>query len=289
MAMVRLGRPFVVVAGLIAFFTGASMAFWEIGGFDLLKGVVSLVIMITAILMAHYANEYADFETDSLTRRTRFSGGSGILPAGRVPRSWALWAAIAFLSVTILLTASAYFLGIVPQDVVVIVAIGLVLGWCYSMPPLALERTSMGEIDNAFLGGYLMPLMGYVPQVGHINLLSLFVCVPLFLAVLVNLLTVHWPDREADEAVGKRTLVVRMGKGTVRAFEGLIALMMLAILSLALVIPWLVVLLTLVSGIVAIWAVRGFRRDGRPQYGSLLMASVMILMGLGFIIEAVIS
>jgi 1,4-dihydroxy-2-naphthoate octaprenyltransferase len=173
--------------------------------------------------------------------------------------------------------------------VVVLVTLGLVLGWCYSMPPLALERTSLGEIDNAFLGGYLMPLMGYVPQVGHITLLSLFVCVPLFLAVLVNLLTVHWPDRAADEAVGKRTLVVRMGKGTARVFEGLIALMMLAILSLALAIPWLVVLLTLVSGIVAIWAVRGFRREGRPQYGSLLMASVMILMGLGFIIEAVIS
>jgi 1,4-dihydroxy-2-naphthoate octaprenyltransferase len=286
--MFRLGRPFVIVAGLMAFFTGAALAFWETSGFDPLKGGAALVIMVCAILMAHYANEYADYETDALTRRTMFSGGSGVLPSGVVPRSWALYAAIAFLIVTILLSAIAFFSGVITQDVVILVLMGLPLGWFYSMPPLALERTSAGELDNAFLGGFLMPLMGYVPQTGYVTSLSLMVCFPLFLAVLVNLLTVHWSDRRADEVVGKRTLVVRLGSRTFLLFEVLTVAMLSAILLLLFVLPLMVVLVTSISGIIAAWAILGFRRNGGPHYGSVLMGSVMILMGLGFLLEGIL-
>ena len=87
-AMVQMGRPLVIMAGLLAFMAGACMAYWSYGPLDWTILGASLAIMVLAILMGHYANEYADFDTDSITRRTLFSGGSGVLPSGAVPRSW---------------------------------------------------------------------------------------------------------------------------------------------------------------------------------------------------------
>ena len=52
---------------------------------DLDVEILSLAVMVSAILMGHYANEYADVDTDSLTKRTLYSGGSGVLPSGIVP------------------------------------------------------------------------------------------------------------------------------------------------------------------------------------------------------------
>lgn len=81
LAMIRLGRPFVLVAGIIAYALGLSMAYHDIGMIEWPLAWLGLVILISATLMAHYANEYADVDTDSITRRTFFSGGSGVLPS----------------------------------------------------------------------------------------------------------------------------------------------------------------------------------------------------------------
>ena len=140
-ALVKMARPFVLVAGLLAFLTGASMAFWRLGNLPWKGSIAGLAIMVTAIVMGHYTNEYADFDTDSITRRTLFSGGSGVLPSGVIPKIWALYAALAFLGLSLLLTVFAYFSGIISSSVVCLAIIGIPLGWFYSMPPLRLERT----------------------------------------------------------------------------------------------------------------------------------------------------
>lgn len=288
-AMARMGRPFIIVAGLIAFFTGAGMAYWELGEVLWGEALIGLVIMVSAILMAHYANEYADFETDRLTRRTAFSGGSGVLPSEIVPRVWALYAAVAFLLLTLLLTIVTFLICELSTSVVILVFLGVPLGWLYSMPPLALERTPWGEVDNAFLGGFLMPLMGYSPQTGYVSTISILVCVPLFLAVLVNLLGVHWQDRKADCEVGKRTMVVSLGDRTLAAFEILTLMMFISILMLSFIIPLAVVIITLFSLPFGVWAILGFRKNGGPEYGSILMGSVMILMGIGWIFQGLMT
>lgn len=50
-------------------------------------GPAALGLLITEItnLVAHYAGEYADVDIDLLTRRTIFSGGSGVLPSVVAP------------------------------------------------------------------------------------------------------------------------------------------------------------------------------------------------------------
>ena len=281
--MILLARPLIIVAGLLAFTTGACMAYWRLGMLPLAETTVGLAIMVSAILMGHYANEYADFDTDSVTRRTLYSGGSGVLPSGVVPRSWALYAAAVFLGLTASLTAACYALGLIDWSVVLLVAIGIPLGWFYSMPPLRLERTWLGELDNALLGT-MMFLIGYMAPTGVLDLEVIALSVPIFLAVLANLLTVHYVDRRADEIVGKRTMAVVLGARTIRLFAFLVGLLYALSLLLMVLLPIPVVICFFATVPVALWAIYGFVRDGGPQYGSVLMVSFFIFVAIGFML-----
>jgi 1,4-dihydroxy-2-naphthoate polyprenyltransferase len=281
-ALVKMGRPFILVAGLIAYVLGLSMAYYQLHALEPIKAVMGLLIMVSAIFMAHYANEYADVDTDSLTRRTWFSGGSGVLPSEIIPRSWALYAAILFALLSLILTVLSLLTGILPIPGVFIVAMGMLGGWFYSMPPLRLERTVWGELDNALLGGFLMPLIAYVPQTGYIDLKALLILIPIFLAVMVNLLAVHWADRNADAAVGKNTLVVRLGNRTRAVHAILTAFIYLSSAGLIGVVAWPVFLAIFLTLPLAIWAVSKFEQGPLPS--SFLMVAVMIFSSVGFLL-----
>ncbi|NDJ33635.1 MAG: hypothetical protein GYB64_03140 [Chloroflexi bacterium] len=92
-----IARPNQVVSVLMVFILGILGA-WALGGQPAVVPVVwatAIVLLLTVSI--HYVNEYADVETDSLTERTPYSGGSGVLPSGAVPRdvvmpSLGLWA-----------------------------------------------------------------------------------------------------------------------------------------------------------------------------------------------------
>lgn len=70
----------------------------------------------------------------------------------------------------IIITSLSFYFGYLSSYGVLVAAIGLIGGWFYPMPSLQLERTSLGEIDNAILGGFLMPLIAYVPQIGSFHI-----------------------------------------------------------------------------------------------------------------------
>jgi 1,4-dihydroxy-2-naphthoate octaprenyltransferase len=278
-----MGRPFVLIAGLIAYFLGLCIAYHDLGNIQIIPALVGLLILVLATLMAHYANEYADVDTDTLTRRTRYSGGSGVLPSGIIPARWALWSALIMAVLTLMVTFLSYWRGLLSSQGVLLVLMGMIGGWFYSMPPLQLERTMWGEVDNALLGGYLMPLIAYIPQVGVADWDLFLILTPIFLAVLVNLLGVHWLDREADAQVGKNTLVVRLRDRVPFFHLVLTVLLYTCTLALLPLVPWQVVVAVFLTTPLAIWANLHFKRS--PEYSSILMIMVMIFTGLGWILS----
>jgi 1,4-dihydroxy-2-naphthoate octaprenyltransferase len=181
-----------------------------------------LAVLLPVSASIHYVNEYADHETDALTDRTPFSGGSGALQETGLPRSVTLWAGTLALAVGILLTAVFLLTDTLPPDAAVLLLVSAVFGWQYSVPPLALVRRGVGEIDNAVLGGLLLPVYGAAIAGGRLIPVALAV-VPFTLVVFLNLLEVHWPDREADAAAGKRTLVVRWSPTRLRRVYAVVA------------------------------------------------------------------
>jgi 1,4-dihydroxy-2-naphthoate octaprenyltransferase len=90
-----------------------------------------------------------------------------------------------------------------------LLALIAVLGWQYSLPPLALAWHGWGELDNALLGGVLLPVYA-VAVAGEVTVASVLAFLPFGCVVFVNLLATTWPDREADAAVGKDTLATRL-------------------------------------------------------------------------------
>lgn len=172
---------------------------------ELLGGLATLLPFATTV---HYANEYADHETDALTDRTPFSGGSGALHRTGLDRRLL---AVATFAASVFGVVSAIVMNAIvdlPVDALFVLFGSFVLGLAYSLPPVALVRRGVGEVVNALLGGFLLPMYA-VAVVGEPTVAVGLAVVPFTLVVGCNLLATHWPDREADAAVGKRTLAVR--------------------------------------------------------------------------------
>jgi 1,4-dihydroxy-2-naphthoate octaprenyltransferase len=113
-----------------------------------LGGLAALLLVAASI---HYANEYADHETDALTDRTPFSGGGGALVELPVPRRLARDAAAVTLVAGVGLAVACLLHGQTVLGIGVLL-LGAVRGWQYSFPPLRLAWNGVGEVDNALLG-----------------------------------------------------------------------------------------------------------------------------------------
>jgi 1,4-dihydroxy-2-naphthoate octaprenyltransferase len=286
-ALLKMGRPNILPGGILAYCLGAAMGYWRLTSFD--RGLFFLGLLITELtnLVAHYADEYADVDTDSLTRRTVFSGGSGVLPAGLLTPAWALGAALVFAILSAGLTAWAVLSGSLPTHVGWIVGIGLVGGWFYSMPPLALEQRGLGELDNALLGGIFMPLMGYAVQTGRPDWQACLALLPFFFIVMAGLLGAHWPDRAADAAVGRRSLTYRLGERAPLAHKLFIVLAYgLTLLLVGRVLPGSVVIAIFLTLPASLWAALAYGRQESPVPSSLALAIFIAAGTAGWVLAA---
>jgi 1,4-dihydroxy-2-naphthoate octaprenyltransferase len=286
-AMVAMGRPLLLPGGILAYALGAAMGYWRVGSFDWGRALAGLAVTEVANLVAHYADEYADVDTDTLARQTWFSGGSGVLPAGRVPAAWALRAAIGLAVLALALTGLLIAAGVLPWPVAWIVGLGLAGGWLYSMPPVQLERRGLGEPTNALIGGMLMPLMGYTVQVGRPDLGAVLALLPVTILVLVHLLGIHWADREADAAVGKHSLAVVAGPRVRVVHHGLLlAAYGLAAALTGPVLPVAVTLALVVALPASLWAAVTFVQHPSSVPSELAMAASLVAAAAGWIVAA---
>jgi 1,4-dihydroxy-2-naphthoate polyprenyltransferase len=85
----------------------------------------------------------------------------------------------------------------------------------YTVPPLKLSHRGVGEVDVALTHSAGAIMAGYVAQGGNwTDGAPWLLALPLGLAVLPSILLAGCPDRAADRAAGKRTLVVLLGPRT---------------------------------------------------------------------------
>jgi len=211
-AFVRLGRPQFLVGGFLLYALGATVA--VVGGADLALGRYLLgQLAVTAIqLMTHYANDYFDVAADraNLTP-TQWSGGSRVLVGGVLSPRVALRAAQALAVAGAALVVIVFVCG--RRPVAFALAAALALAWAYSAPPFRLHSRGLGELTTAIVVTGLTPLIGFLEQGGRGAGLTLLVAaqVPLMGLQFAMLLAIEFPDAAGDAAVGKRTLVVRLG------------------------------------------------------------------------------
>ncbi|MDY6764186.1 MAG: prenyltransferase [Halobacteria archaeon] len=277
-----MSRPPQLLLISLVYGVGVSMALAQ--GFELQKpetvyGILSLILVSSSV---HYANEYADYGTDALTERTRFSGGSGALVRTGLPRSLALVCAFVSLSLGVIVTLLLLSEGYMNPVATGVLAFGVFFGWMYSLPPLKLAWRGLGEVDNAVLGGIALPLYGYSVQTGRISTDVILACIPFASVVFVNLLATTWPDRHADEAVGKNTLATRWSVKSLRVtYLGGVGVSIVSLMVMTgEVIPSLVVWSTLLSVPFLLWGFLYYTRRTTPfptVAAMVVMASAQLI------------
>jgi 1,4-dihydroxy-2-naphthoate octaprenyltransferase len=257
-------RPEQVLLVAAVYALGVAVARGYGAAVEPLPALAGLVALVPTTVAVHYANEYADHETDRLTTPTPFSGGSGALRATGLPPALLGRATVAALAVAAVATLGLAALRAVDPVAVGLLALIAVLGVGYSLGP-AFSRRGLGELDNSLLGGMVLPHYG-AAVVGPFDLTTCLAVLPFSLVVFCNLLATQWPDRRADAAVGKATLPVRLSRRGVRRLYLLVAFIAAAALVLLTgpVLPLPVALASLAAFPFLLWGAATFARDENP-------------------------
>ena len=247
-----------------------------------------LVPLLLSVLSAHYANEYADYETDALTRGTPFSGGSGVLPRGTASRQLALAAAWITLALSLLAMFAALWTGRIRPDVALVWATGTAISWMYSLPPFRLAWRGWGEVINAVLVGILLPLYGYGVQTGQLDWAVIIGCAPFSLLIFVLVMATNWADREADAAVGKYTLTARLPAHRLRLLYGAAAFAAFIVQPFlaGTILPPIVVLSSLPAVPLVAWAGIRYTRIHSPLPTVIAMLVLLPLQIAAWILAA---
>ncbi len=199
--------------GLAALVTGVVIALD--GGFHPEWGLVGMSIggMALIMLATYYFNEYYDYEGDVINRSyIAFSGGSRALPDNMVDRPVAKVAG--FSAVAILAAISAIYLMFYFEDYPLLLPLALFGAFCgvfYSHPPFQWAYQGIGEIIIGGCYGVLALTSGYYLVSGVFETDMILVAIPASLSVFCVIVANEFPDYDADKAVSKKNLVVRLG------------------------------------------------------------------------------
>lgn len=268
--------------GLVAAVFATGMAAGLARGGVLSPGVPwATVALVLAAISVHTINEFADVETDALTRRTAFSGGSGALHELNLPASFPLRLAVGTGGAAVVVAVLGWATSRLGLLALVLLLVGLTGGWLYSMGPMAFSRRGWGEVANAGLGGIVLPLYGMATVLEQIQVTDAALFLPFALLVFVNLLETQWPDRAADTAAGKHTLTSQLAAPSVRrlalACTGAAYILVLALAPD--IVPAAVAVATLAGLPFSVWALLRLTRAPAPLPAVLAMVVVLVSQG----------
>jgi 1,4-dihydroxy-2-naphthoate octaprenyltransferase len=196
----------------LAYLLGALLA--SIGGLldhaAFWWGLAALFFLEAATV---FSNDLLDLPSDRINVNFGpFTGGSRVLVEGTlsVPQVRRAMATTLLLTLACAGGVLATTGDPAASGISLLIMAALAIG--YTVPPLELSHRGLGELDVGLTHATGAILCGFIFQGGALGdpapwLLS----VPLALAILPSIILAGVPDRDADRAIGKGTLAVRLG------------------------------------------------------------------------------
>ena len=288
-----LRAPFLV-ASIIPVLV-ATLAAWQMRGvFDAPLFLLCLFGAAFVHLGTNMANDAWDYRSgnDLAVRHLNpFAGGGRVLLREVLNTRTHLAVAILFLVLSTLI--GLYLVLRVGWPLLIIGIVGVIIAYFYVGPPLRLAHHGVGEVVVGLAFGPLVVLGTYYTLTQSFDPQAIFLSASLGLLVAGILWINEVPDIPADAAVGKRTLVVRLGvKRATTVFGGMvIAAYVILVLGVvfARLTPW--ALLALLALPMAVKPIRGLYRAGAdphaliPSNAAMVMATivtgVLLIAGLG--------
>ncbi|GAA4415050.1 prenyltransferase [Quisquiliibacterium transsilvanicum] len=203
-------RPAFLGITAVAVLVGLAAAASEGLAFDPLRALLTLAGALLVHAGANVVNDFHDRHADAGNedRIAPFTGGSRTIQDGMLGARTVAVYGYALLGGGALAGAWLALAG-APQ-LWSLGALGLGLAIAYSAPPLRLSGRGQGEW--AIAAAWMLMVVGSdLVQRGGWSLRPLAAGAPVALLVAAILLANGFPDRRADAAAGKRTLVVLLG------------------------------------------------------------------------------
>ncbi|MBN2373679.1 prenyltransferase [bacterium] len=201
-------RPQFLLLSVTLIMVGSSVAFY-CGASHIPNTILALLGLLALHASCNVLNDYHDFRTgiDLNTQRTPFSGGSGLLPTGKISSKTAL--NIGLISLAAGCIIGIYLIINTGWQLAPIIAIGVIAVYFYN--PI-FSKLMVGEI-LAGLGLGLLPVLGvFLVITGEIAPVAFFAGMPPFFLTFNLLFLNEFPDSEADRIGGRSHLVIFLGK-----------------------------------------------------------------------------
>jgi 1,4-dihydroxy-2-naphthoate octaprenyltransferase len=206
----RVIRIRFLLASVIAVSNGLAISYWKYHTIDPIYAMLTYVGVIFLHASVDLLNDYWDYKRgiDIATKRTKFSGGTGVLPENLLAPRTVYIAGLVFL----ILGASigAYFIVVRGVTIAIILGFAVIAIYFYST-----------RIVNAGLGELFVAIKGAMIVLGSLYVQNAVLePAAIYCGAIVGILSAtvlfinSFPDYEADKSKGRRTLVIILGRKT---------------------------------------------------------------------------
>jgi len=205
--------PFLT-ATIVPIVLGTSIAWYHTGRVDWLLFALTLISGIFLHMGCNVVNDYYDHvsRNDDINREfvRPFSGGSRMIQLGLLTPLEVLSGGLLFFAIG---SGIGIYLAIERGwEILVLGIIGVVSSFFYTAPPLYFASRGIGEFLVGLNFGTLMTLGAYFVQTQKFSIEAILASIPPALLIAGVLYINEFPDYNADKEVGKKTIVVRLGR-----------------------------------------------------------------------------
>ncbi|MBI1829633.1 MAG: prenyltransferase [Thaumarchaeota archaeon] len=204
----RVIRVKFLLASVIAVCLGLAINWWQNQTIDIVYGILTFVGVMALHASVDLLNDYWDFKRhiDTKMQRTKFSGGTGVLPEGLLKPNDVYKAGMVFLIIGS--AVGGYFIFEKGITIAIILAFAIISIYFYST---RIVDSGLGEIFVA-IKGTMIVLGTFFVQTSHITIEPILGGIVVGVLSSLVLFVNSFPDFDADKAGGRKTLVIILGK-----------------------------------------------------------------------------
>ncbi len=197
-----------LLASIISVCLGLAINQWQNKSTDVEFAILTLVGVAALHASVDLLNDYWDYkrQIDTDTKRTKFSGGTGVLPEGLLKPKQVYQTGIFML---IAGSAIGTFF-IIERGITIAIILGFAIISIYFYSTRIVD-SGLGEIFVA-IKGTMIVLGTYFVQSSHITLEPIIAGIVSGVLSSLVLFVNSFPDYDADKKHGRRTLVIVLGK-----------------------------------------------------------------------------
>lgn len=204
----RVIRIRFLLASVIAVSAGLAVNWSLRGSIDVFDAVLTMAGVVALHASVDLLNDFWDFKRgiDVKTKRTKISGGTGVLPDGLLRPKSVYRAGIASLAIGSAI--GAYF--VLTDGIVIAVILGFAILSIYFYSTKIVD-SGLAELFVA-VKGTMIVLGTFFIQSGQVGAEAVLAGVVVGILSSMVLFIASFPDYEADKSKGRKTLVIAVGK-----------------------------------------------------------------------------